>query len=149
MQKLILAGAVVLSLILGAVVYQRLAANRAPGSGPEVTWEQLGALDYITGVAPDSLKALDGQEVKVPGFMVPLEDTQQNVVEFLLVPTPQACIHVPAPPSNQMVYIKMDDGVATAYGPIWVYGKLMLKSKKHMYGEASFEMQGRAIEPYR
>lgn len=119
------------------------------GDGVEVTWEMLGQLDYITGNAGSELKSLDGHAVKVPGFMVPLEDSQKAVSEFLLVPTPQACIHVPPPPPNQMVYVKMKEGTDVAFGPIWVHGTLKLTSKKHMYGEASFELDGVVVEPYR
>lgn len=83
--------------------------------------------------------------------MVPLEDSQQSVTEFLLVPTPQACIHVPPPPPNQMVLIDMDANSKTEaeFGPIWVIGKLQLRSKRHQFGESSFVMTGLRIEPYR
>lgn len=117
---------------------------------PEVDWRQLGEMDYVTGAAPDALKKFDGQMVKIPGFMVPLEDNQRQVIEFLLVPTPQACIHVPPPPPNQMVHIKMKEGATeAAFGPIWVYGTLRMQPKKHMYGESSFQMEGVGIEPYK
>lgn len=148
MQKLILIGALCLSAVLGAVIYTKLAGSGAV-NGVEVTWDLLGELDYITGNAGTELKALDGQAVRVPGFMVPLEDEQEKVTEFLLVPTPQACIHVPPPPSNQMVYIKMKTPTPVVYGPLWVHGTLHLHSKKHMYGEASFELDGVLVEPYR
>ncbi len=81
--------------------------------------------------------------------MVPLEDSQKDVIEFLLVPSPQACIHVPPPPPNQMVYVKMKKGTDVAMGPIWVYGTLNLVTKKSMYGDASFELIGDAVEPYK
>jgi hypothetical protein len=148
MQKWILAGALLLSLVLGAVLYKKLSQGSVV-DGVEVTWDLLGQLDYISGQSTPELKALDGKMVKVPGFMVPLEDEQREVTEFLLVPSPQACVHVPPPPSNQMVYIKMARGTPVAYGPIWVYGILRLTSKKHMYGEASFELEGTFVEAYR
>jgi hypothetical protein len=117
----------------------------------EVDWRALGDLDYITGNAPETLKSLDGKVVKIPGFMVPLEDNMKAVTQFLLVPSPQACIHVPPPPPNQMVLVDMETGheAKVEYGPIWIYGTLHLKSKRHMYGESSFSMSGVAIEPYR
>lgn len=148
MQKWLIIGALCLSAIVGAVAYQVFSGSQKV-DGVEVTWDLLAQLDYITGQAGSELKALDGQMVRVPGFMVPLEDEQQKVTEFLLVPTPQACIHVPPPPSNQMVYIKMKNPTSTVYGPLWVHGTLHLTSKKHMYGEASFELEGVFVEPYR
>lgn len=139
----------VLSLVAGFFLFQKVGG--VGGSGAELDWNGLGELDYVTGQAPESLKKMDGQEVRIPGFMVPLEDDQKSVTTFLLVPTPQACIHVPPPPPNQMVLVEMSASqhTAVAYGPIWVYGKLSLKSKRHMYGESSFTMQGTSIEPYR
>lgn len=119
-------------------------------SGAEVNWRELGELDYITGDAPEKLKNLHGKKVKIPGFMVPLEDDSRHVKEFLLVPSPQACIHVPPPPPNQMVYVKMKANETEAmFGPIWIYGTLNLTTQKSMYGEASFELVGDAIEAYK
>lgn len=148
MNKYVIAGIFIISVLTGAVIFQTLKSKGGGGPGVEVDWRLLGELDYVTGHSSSELKALDGQRVKVPGFMVPLEDEQKRVVEFLLVPTPQACIHVPAPPPNQMVYVKMNEGVETAYGPIWVYGVLRLVTKRSMYGEASFEIESDYIEPY-
>lgn len=149
MQKWILVAAFIVSVALGAAIYDRLSGGFG-GDGVEVTWDMLAQMDYITGKASGELAALDNHMVKVPGFMVPLEDSMKRVTEFLLVPTPQACIHVPPPPANQMVYIKMKgSGVDVAYGPIWVHGTLKLTTKKHMYGEASFEIDGDSIEAYR
>lgn len=148
MQKGIFIGVLCLAVVAGAVV-TTLWASRPSLDGVEVTWDLLGELDYITGHAGTEIKALDGKAVKVPGFMVPLEDELEQVTEFLLVPTPQACIHVPPPPSNQMVYIKMKKPTRVVFGPLWVHGTLHLTSKKHMYGEASFELDGVLVEPYR
>lgn len=141
-------GIFVLSLIAGALLFHAFAGSRG-GGGTEVDWRLLGQMDYVTGKATAELEALNGREVRIPGFMVPLEDSQKSVTEFLLVPSPQACIHVPAPPPNQMVYVKMPAGTEVAFGPIWVYGVLNLVTKKSMYGEASFEIIGRSVEAYR
>lgn len=150
-KKSILFGLVFLvSLALGLVLFRGGTAIVSDNVS-EVDWQLLGEFDYVTGQGPAALTALDGKMVKIPGFMVPLEDNQRKVTEFLLVPTPQACIHVPPPPPNQMVLVDMEPGRESevAFGPIWIYGKLMLKSKRHQYGESSFSMQGVKIEPYR
>lgn len=149
MKKWVLAGVFVLAAVAGAVIYQVVGSRGGSLSGVEVDWRLLGEMDYITGKGSSELQALSGKSVKIPGFMVPLEDNQRDVVEFLLVPSPQACIHVPPPPPNQMVYVKMKKGTEVAVGPIWVYGTLNLVTKKSMYGDASFELIGDAIEPYK
>lgn len=149
MKKWVLAGAFILAAVLGAVIYNFVGSHGGALSGVEVDWRLLGDMDYITGKASSELEALNGKSVKIPGFMVPLEDNQRAVTEFLLVPSPQACIHVPPPPPNQMVYVKMKRGTEAAVGPIWVYGTLNLVTKKSMYGDASFELVGEGIEPYK
>lgn len=119
------------------------------GDAPEVDWRLLNEMDYISKKAPDSLQKHHNERVKIPGFMVPLEDNSKLVTEFLLVPNPQACIHVPPPPPNQMVYIRIKKGVPAAYGPIWVYGDFKITTATSQYGETSFEMDADFVEPYR
>jgi hypothetical protein len=52
--------------------------------------------------------SLNGTYVKLPGYVVPLESDEGGLLrEFLLVPYYGACIHVPPPPSNQIVYVKL------------------------------------------
>lgn len=115
----------------------------------EVDWRLLGEMDYVTGAIPESLGKYDGTAVKVPGFMVPLEDDQKKVTQFLLVPTPQACIHVPPPPPNQMLLVDIPSGVEVAFGPIWIHGILRIKTQRTLYGDVSFGFEGFFIEPYK
>ncbi|MCK6598246.1 MAG: DUF3299 domain-containing protein [Bdellovibrionaceae bacterium] len=139
------------AVVLAVVLYFNAFKVSSLGSGVEVDWKLLGEMDYITGKAPHELQKLNHQAIKVPGFMVPLEDNMNEVSEFLLVPTPQACIHVPAPPPNQMVYVKMKNTskAQVPMGPIWVHGELNIVTKKSMYGDASFEIIGEMVEPYK
>ena len=41
---------------------------------------------------------------------MPLDFESTTVKEFLLVPFVGACIHVPPPPANQIIYVKSDKG---------------------------------------
>ncbi len=145
------AGVGILVAVLGAGAFFALRGGSASfTNAPELDWRVLSEMDYITGKAPETLSALNGKIVRIPGFMVPLEDNQKAVVEFLLVPSPQACIHVPPPPPNQMVLVHMEEGKGTeaAVGPIWIYGELSIGPQRHMYGESSFTMKGLRVEPY-
>jgi uncharacterized protein len=117
-----------------------------------VTWDNLRALDFQTGKVPADLKKHDGTIVRVPGYIIPLEDSDQAVSEFLLVPYPLACIHVPAPPPNQIVHVKMDKGKKVPfdfYAPVWAEGRLKIQNTQNMYTDSSFFMIGFAIKPYR
>jgi uncharacterized protein len=119
---------------------------------PSLTWDNLRRLDFRSGKAPADLKKHDGAVVRVPGFIIPLEDNDQQVSEFLLVPYPLACIHVPAPPPNQIVHVKMDNGKKVPfdfYAPVWAEGRLKIQHEQNMYTDTSYFMNGLSIEPYR
>lgn len=136
-----------MAAFLGGVIFFLLKNQNSDAT--EIDWRLLGDMDYVTGQATGELKTFDGQRVKIPGFMVPLEDNARQVTEFLLVPTPQACIHVPAPPPNQMLHVRVkDSGVPTAFGPIWVFGTFKIVTTKSQYGESAFELVTDRVEPY-
>ena len=119
---------------------------------PSLTWENLRGLEFQTGKVPADLKKHDGTIVRVPGYIIPLEDSDQAVSEFLLVPYPLACIHVPPPPPNQIVHVKMDKGRKIQfdfYAPVWAQGRLKIQNTQNMYTDSSFFMTGLSIEPYR
>lgn len=122
-----------------------------PDGAIAVTWDDLYELNFETGERTPKLEALDDQLVKVPGFMVPLDDAAEAVSEFLLVPYAGACVHVPPPPPNQIVYVKMmTDRSSTVYwwDPIWIYGTLHIDDVMHAYGKASYSLDGERTEIY-
>lgn len=128
------------------------AALLAQGDEPTaIDWQILAGLDYKTGELSETLKKLNGKPVKVPGFMVPLEDFATSVSEFLLVPWFGACVHTPPPPPNQTVYVKMAGGKETKVGwwdPVWVEGTLRIEKVESVYGVAGFQLEATKITPY-
>ena len=64
-----------------------------------VDWQTLRELDYHTGEKSSAIAQLGsaGVIVRIPGFMIPLEDAADAITEFLLIPYPMACVHVPPP----------------------------------------------------
>lgn len=121
------------------------------GSTPVLDWKNLRELDLKSGKPSAKLKALDGKNVKIAGFMVPLEDNSESVLEFLLVPYPQACIHVPAPPPNQIVHVKMAGGKRANmvwWEPIWATGTLRIVRTPNIYTESSYQLSGIKVEAY-
>jgi hypothetical protein len=127
------------------------AASGQPGDYLEIDWRILRDLDYQTGSKSPELAKLDGKYVKIPGFVVPLDDDDQGLSEFLLVPSPQACIHVPPPPPNQMIMTRMKAGKAPqrSWGPVWIKGRLHIASTDSQYGKISYMLHGDGAEPYR
>ncbi|MGK9048426.1 DUF3299 domain-containing protein [Stutzerimonas chloritidismutans] len=97
------------------------------------------------------VEALDGQMVKLPGYIVPLDMTEEGrVIEFLLVPYFGACIHVPPPPSNQIVHATSELGVRVEalYEPFWIEGPLRVEHASSELAEAGYRMQAQKIYPY-
>ena len=149
LQKKIIIGVILLLPILAVMIYGLTRGDRG-GGGKVVDWAMYREFNPETNQMPNSLQMLDGQKIRSPGFMVPLEDNRAQVSEFLLVPNPQACIHAPPPPSNQMVYVRMVTGQAkTLFGPVMVEGTLRVTSHSHQYGVASFQIYGENVESYR
>lgn len=94
---------------------------------------------------------LQGAQVRLPGFVVPLDGQGNSIREFLLVPYFGACIHTPPPPSNQVVHVVLDrpaQGVRMM-DPVWVFGELQVASSATGLGHAGYKMQGRQVLPYK
>jgi hypothetical protein len=91
-----------------------------------------------------------GQNVRLPGYLVPLEDLPGGVKEFLLVPYFGACVHSPPPPANQIVHVLLDKPAKNLrlMDVVWVSGSLSAtKTDSHM-GVASYRIDGKAVTPY-
>ncbi len=107
------------------------------------------------------VEELNGQRVRIPGYLLPLEVSATKVTEFLLVPYVGACIHVPPPPLNQIIYVKIGQNKSykskSLYEPVWVTGVIAVKSMvKDLYlvdGSAGvdigYSMQATHIEAYK
>lgn len=97
------------------------------------------------------VRALDGQQVKLPGYIVPLDVSEEGrVTEFLFVPFFGACIHVPPPPSNQIVHVTAELGVLmdALYQPFWIEGPLKVEQSSSELAEAGYRMAAEKIYPY-
>ncbi|WP_434675449.1 DUF3299 domain-containing protein [Pseudomonas sp. D3-10] len=97
------------------------------------------------------VKALDGQQIRLPGYIVPLEVSEEGrTTDFLLVPYFGACIHVPPPPSNQIVHVKSEVGVKLdeLYQPYWVEGPMQVKPSTSELADAGYQMEAQKIYVY-
>jgi len=114
-----------------------------------VSWKLLGSLDYRKGIVPPELMALQGKRVRVPGFVVPLDDLNSDVKEFLLVPYYGACVHTPPPPSNQMVFVQLAGKTKVAlFNAVWIEGTLEIIKVESPYGVVGYRLQGQKVIPY-
>ncbi|GAB6054128.1 hypothetical protein JCM17960_29480 [Magnetospira thiophila] len=104
-------------------------------------------------------ESLNGQDVKIPGFALPLEFNGEAVTEFLLVPFVGACIHVPPPPINQTVFVRVTKPYVPSnlYDPVWVIGRMSVKRSTSDLAlvdgqaavEAGYTLEGGRLEPYK
>ncbi len=95
---------------------------------------------------------LDHKQVKLPGFIVPLElDDNGKVTEFFLVPYFGSCLQVPPPPANQMVYVTLKEGVQldSMYAAFWVTGKMSARGKSTRLGAAAYGIAATRLEEYK
>jgi hypothetical protein len=169
-----------MSRSLLAALLLALATSLSAGEVRELTWSELIPADAPAQVAQSAplhdlsqladalaaeaapaatqqspsapvVEALDGQAIKLPGYIVPLDVTDEGrVTEFLLVPYFGACIHVPPPPSNQIVHVTTELGVLldALYQPFWVEGPLQVEQSSSELAEAGYQMQAEKIYAY-
>ena len=144
----------------------------ALASGPrEVWWEDLipdgvpysqiigeGDIDYVNDTwvpiydanATKLNEDLNGSFMRMPGYIVPLEFNDEGVVEFLLVPYVGACVHVPPPPANQLVFVRTstpwpEDKLWEA---IWVTGNMRTELRTTNLGQTGYSIEAELIETY-
>lgn len=115
-------------------------------------------MDQRSAAATAVNPGLVGQEIRIPGYILPLEMRDRKAVAFLLVPTVGACIHTPPPPANQMIHVVHPEGVEVTglYDPVWITGvmesELSLQDVRYSDGQTSVEISYRMhptkVEPY-
>ena len=168
---------VVLAAIGSAMLGNAIAAE--PGAVREIAWDELVPKDWdpmkeIGATDPGQLKdgdpraaalmkkmqaafdnapanpAMDGAQVKIPGYIVPLEQRKAGeITEFLLVPYFGACIHTPPPPANQILHVRPKQGAKfRAMDTVWVSGKLQTARNDSMMGVSGYELAADSVTKY-
>ena len=95
-------------------------------------------------------QSLSGQQVRIPGFVVPLEESKDGLKEFLLVPYFGACIHSPPPPANQIVHVlpRTPAKGLRSMDAVWVSGTLTTSRTDSYMGAASYRIEAVSVLPY-
>jgi hypothetical protein len=120
------------------------ALNDADPRAAQMMQELRAALDAAPVVA-----ALDGAAIRVPGYVVPLEESNGELREFLLVPYFGACIHTPPPPANQIILVKAPRGLRfKAMDTVWVNGTLRVSRADTAMGASGYRVDAVAVTPY-
>jgi hypothetical protein len=150
-----------------------------PGAARTITWEQLvppdwdpfkefKSLDFqllddsdpraarmlkkmreVWDNAPTNPKIV-GQQVRIPGFVVPLEDTKEGLKEFLLVPYFGACIHSPPPPANQIIHVlpRTPAKGFRSMDTVWVSGPISTARTDSYMGASGYRIEATEVAPY-
>jgi uncharacterized protein len=140
-RNVLLASAALLAALGGGVVMRsRVAKASAPRSYRQIRWPDLVPaewdqykrmrefrVDRLRDADPRAqqlladmraawdaaplVASLDGAQVQIAGFVVPLEVDPRGLTEMLLVPYEGACIHTPPPPANQIIHVILEAAV--------------------------------------
>jgi len=163
---------------LGGKAAPPAVAKAAPGQPRQIAWEELVPKDWdpakefkgmdlsalndgdpranellmkmqeVSNNAPTN-PAMNGAEIKIPGFIVPLEEAKGEVTEFLLVPYFGACIHTPPPPANQILHVVTPKGAKfRAMDTVWVTGKLQTLRNDSMMGVSGYHVNASSVTKY-
>jgi hypothetical protein len=102
------------------------------------------------GAAAPVVTEMNGQLVKLPGYLVPITLEGEKLHEFLMVPYFGACIHVPPPPPNQVVFVRLETPVKVddPYGPHWVTGVLSASTSSTELADAAYTLTGTLVEVF-
>lgn len=111
--------------------------------GPDLSSQQPAS----TGVRTD----WNGQIVRLPGFIVPIDMVGTAVSAFILVPFVGACIHVPPPPANQLVFVTTPEPYESEglYAPVSVTGMFGVSSISTHLAQIGYALSAEDIRPFR
>jgi uncharacterized protein len=93
----------------------------------------------------------NGMIVRLPGFIVPIEYSGSGVTAFILVPFVGACVHVPPPPANQLVFVTTEKPYESSglFEAVNVIGMFGTASTRTQLADIGYALSADRIEPYR
>ena len=108
--------------------------------------------DQMTQIGTfNTVAALDGQTVRLPGYTVPFDyGSEAQVEEFLLVPYFGACIHAPPPPPNQTVFVVTETPIKLRdlAQAVWIEGTLHTQTQESELADAAYTFKLETVETY-
>jgi len=96
-----------------------------------------------------TVAAMNGVRGKVPGYLVPITfDEQQRVTEMFLVPYFGACIHVPPPPPNQLIFIRPENPIelGNLWDAYWVHGTIRIDKTSNAIATSAYTIDLERLE---
>lgn len=132
----------------GSVPVDTTAPAPAPAPLEEGKFMQIKRRQPGSDRPPAIVADLNGRNVKIGGYIVPLDFEATNIKEFLLVPFVGACIHVPPPPANQIIYVKVAKGfeIGDMFDPVTVSGTIKTDIAFTGLADAGYSMDADLVE---
>lgn len=98
-----------------------------------------------------TVRSMAGKAVKLPGYIVPLDQDKAGLREFLLVPYFGACIHTPPPPANQIIHVRCAKPVKglRMMDAVWVTGTLGLERNNSELGISGYSIAAEGVVKYK
>ena len=92
----------------------------------------------------------NGEIVRLPGFIVPIDYSGDGVTAFILVPFVGACVHVPPPPANQLVFVTTQEPYQSSgmFEPVNVIGMFGVSSLSTQLADIAYALSADRIEPF-
>lgn len=162
-----------LSVSTGAAVALTMPRGRAADQPIELQWSDLipegdtavlmetlrglGVVEHgelSTGFEQETSAAVtteyDGKLVRLPGYVVPLDFSSTGITEFILAPFVGACIHVPPPPPNQLVFVTTTEPYPSQglFEAVYVIGTFGTAATGTQLAEIGYALSADRIEPY-
>ena len=118
----------------------------------DLTYETYMSDDFQAKLAAAGTRlnnSVEGKDIALAGFMVPIEYAGINISKFLLVPEAGQCIHIPPPPLNQTLLVDVTDNPTKfrdLYMPIIVYGRISVGSQSFDIADSGYTITDAVIE---
>ncbi len=130
------------------VSFRKRSAGIVSDADPRA-WKLMKEFRVVLDNAP-TVESLNGSAIRIPGYVVPLETVRGELKEFLLVPYFGACIHVPPPPANQVIFVRSDKPVAGFHtmDTVWVSGTLHATRQETFAGASGYTIDAAAVDRY-
>lgn len=92
----------------------------------------------------------NGKIVRLPGYIVPIDYQGAGVTAFILVPFVGACVHVPPPPANQLVFVTTSKPYESKglYEAVNVTGMFGVSSVSTQLADIGYALSADHIEPF-
>jgi len=99
----------------------------------------------------NTVDALNGVKVRIPGYTVPFEyGSKAEITQFLLVPYFGACIHSPPPPPNQTIFVRTDTPIKLKdlAQAVWIEGTMLTQTQNSDLADAAYTIEMTSITKY-